>query len=193
MEKVPFDTGIINYHVYLPDLSSWIVKDEIAKLSRHINESFTRSDNCNSLWKYFSLKSIATPSKKLEGNAGKIDYLTMQVEAIRRQLGETSDRKSSESSTDLNAYRTKEILNNLKTSEESLHEYKWIPNFWIDLRRLLSKHKITASDINVKVQSNPDGRLMLIIPREKIEIFTAETLKELRMLSESYGVELQTW
>ncbi|AKB55197.1 hypothetical protein A9239_15215 [Methanosarcina sp. A14] len=89
-EKVPFDTAVINYHTYSHDLSSWIVKQEIERLVNHINESFSKSGNCNSLWKYLGFKSFATPPERLSGDSEKLEYLIMQIDAMRKQLNESS-------------------------------------------------------------------------------------------------------
>lgn len=92
-EKMPFDTAIINCYTYSQDLSSWIVKQEIKNLTKHINDSFSKSDNCNSLWKYLGFRSFATPPEKLSGDSDKLDYLILQIDAMRRQLNVEREEK----------------------------------------------------------------------------------------------------
>ncbi len=87
--KIPFDASIINHHEYLSALSPWTLNNEINDLVNHIEESQKRNDDTNSLWKYFSLSSTAHPVEPEEGTDGKIDYLTMQIEALRDQLRPT--------------------------------------------------------------------------------------------------------
>lgn len=89
--KIPFDASIINHHEYLSALSPWTLDNEINDLVNHIEESQKRNDDTNSLWKYFSLSSTAHPVEPEEGIDGKIDYLTMQIEALRDQLNPPKD------------------------------------------------------------------------------------------------------
>lgn len=83
--KVPFDTSIINSHTYSCDLAPWILDDEIKKLSSHIEDTLSKSENVNSLWKYFSLSSIGHPSET-KGKSDELEFLNMQMEATRSQL-----------------------------------------------------------------------------------------------------------
>lgn len=190
IEKVPFDTGIINYHVYLPDLSSWIVKNEIEKLSRHINESFSKSDNSNSLWKYFGLKSTAAPPKKIGGDAEKIDYLTMQVEAIRRQLYESSDRKPSESLNDLRMQRNKERYDQMEMDDSIQHKNNNFYIFYSELPNLLSSYETSVNELNIKIQRDLEGNRIVVIPGEKLDTLPLEAFKDIRRLSDSYGIKV---
>ena len=84
--KIPFDTSIINYHGYLSSLNPWTLTKEIDSLANHIKESLKRSNDTNSLWKYFSLSSTAHPVEPEKGIEGKVGLLTMQIEALRKQL-----------------------------------------------------------------------------------------------------------
>lgn len=84
--KIPFDTLIINNHEYLSALNPWTLDEEIKAISNHIEESLKTNEDTNSLWKYFSLSSTAHPVEPEKGIDGKIDFLTMQIEALRNQL-----------------------------------------------------------------------------------------------------------
>ena len=169
--------------------SSWIVKNEIEKLARHISESFTKSNNCNSLWKYFSLKSIATPPEKLGGDAEKIDYLTMQVDAIRQQLNESSERKSEESTLDL---FSKTVNKKLKENIiKGFSQENEVPSFVEGLTNLLAKYQTTALDLNLKIQRNFEGNRILVFPYKSLETFPLEAFKELHIFLDSCGVQLQ--
>jgi hypothetical protein len=95
-DKIPFDTSIINHHVYLSGLNAWDLEKEIQKLSEHIKQSLAKSEDPNSLWKYFSLSSSARPLAEDKGLDAKIDYLTMQIEALRKQRAETVARPLAE-------------------------------------------------------------------------------------------------
>ncbi len=85
-KKVPFDTGIINHHEYQSSLDPWLLESEINKLSEHIIASDKRSQNQNTLWKYFGLKSEAVPYQGEKGSDAKLDYLAMQFESLRSKL-----------------------------------------------------------------------------------------------------------
>jgi len=84
--KVPFDTNIINHHTYLNSLAPWTLDSEIDKLSEHLKNCFESPSSDNSLWKYFSLSSKAATIEKPFTGDEKIDYLSMQVEALRKGL-----------------------------------------------------------------------------------------------------------
>ena len=96
--KIPFDTSIINHHTYSNALNPWILEKEIDTLSNHIKDSLNVSNDVNSLWKYFSLSSTAHPVELEKGMEGRIDYLTMQIEALRNQF--ESDEFGSDKSDD---------------------------------------------------------------------------------------------
>ena len=91
--KIPFDTAIVNNHTYLNALQPWTLDKEIEKLANHIKESMDGSNEINNLWNYFSLSSTAHPVKPEKGVDGRIDYLTMQIEALRDQLKYSEQNK----------------------------------------------------------------------------------------------------
>jgi nucleoside 2-deoxyribosyltransferase len=70
-ENVPFDTHI-NCHTYLSNFSAWTIEKEIERLASYIMDSFSISNNSNSLWKYFDFKSYATHKRKLVRNRKKL-------------------------------------------------------------------------------------------------------------------------
>lgn len=92
--KVPFDTGIINYHEYQSSLDPWLLELEIKKLSEHIIASDKRSQNQNTLWKYFGLKSEAVPYQGKPGADAKLDYLTLQIDSLRQKIDTLETPKS---------------------------------------------------------------------------------------------------
>jgi hypothetical protein len=94
LQDVPFDTNILNYHTYSADLSNWKIKPEIENLANHIKISFNKNNDCNPLWKYFSLKLIVTMQEKTNEDS-RMEYLIMQVDALRKQL----DRDKSSSTS----------------------------------------------------------------------------------------------
>ena len=85
-EKVPFDTSIINYKEYQSTLKSWEIKTEIEILSKHIKESFKRSKNENTLWKYFGMKTEGKPSDFDDSLDSKIEYQTLVLENLERTI-----------------------------------------------------------------------------------------------------------
>lgn len=92
-DKIPFDTSIINYHTYSASLELWEIDKEIEKLTKHIKEC-AKKKNENSLWKYFSLSTIAEPVKEQEGVEGKVEQLSMEIMALRKQIDEQSLEES---------------------------------------------------------------------------------------------------
>jgi len=84
--KVPFDTNIINNLTYSHTLAPWSLEKEIEALSDHLKHCFEGEQTENSLWKYFSLSAKVEPLGKPTTKDEKIDFLSMQVAAIRKEL-----------------------------------------------------------------------------------------------------------
>lgn len=86
--NIPFDAGIVNYHIYRSDLAPWTLEDEIATLGEHIRTSIAQSGEGNALWRYFGLRAQfgAEGYKPSNGKDDKLEYLTMEVEGMRRKL-----------------------------------------------------------------------------------------------------------
>jgi len=185
LDKVPFDTNIINYHVYSPDLSSWVVKSQVEKLANHISESFKKSNNCNSLWKYFSLRSIATPPEKLDGEAEKIEYLTMQVDAIRKQLNESLEPTLFESPKDSYQF----LGEGLQHEDQALF-------FKRDVIELLSEYGVNNSvqvDINTDFKTDFGGTKKAHISSRDNKVFKAlskDFFRKLEYISSKYGIKV---
>ena len=96
-KKVPFDTGILNHHEYRETLEPWELSEEIQKLVEHIKAAAKRSKGDNTLWKYFGFRTKAKPYAGETGMDAKIDYLTMQIDSLRQQVGniaQPSERNS---------------------------------------------------------------------------------------------------
>ena len=85
-EVVPFDTNIINNHKYKGELAPWTLEGEIQALTSHIKASIETAPDSNALWSYFSMSLHAEPSEEKTGVEGKVDFLNMQIEGLRRQL-----------------------------------------------------------------------------------------------------------
>jgi hypothetical protein len=85
---IPFDAGIVSYHVYRSALAPWTLEEEIAALAKHISASVAQSKNGNALWRYFGLRAQFGTEAHSPSSAGgdKLEYLTMEVEGMRRKL-----------------------------------------------------------------------------------------------------------
>lgn len=94
-KTVPFDTGILNYQSYKSTIEPWELPDEIKKLAEHLSASSERSKDENTLWKYFGLRSEARPYEGKTGMDAKIDYLTMQFDSLRQQIGNLGQSSAS--------------------------------------------------------------------------------------------------
>ena len=53
---LPFDTSSINVHMYDVDLRPWSLDSEIAKLAEHISTTEVKSEDRNSLWRFFAAR-----------------------------------------------------------------------------------------------------------------------------------------
>lgn len=86
-KRVPFDTGILNHLEYRSTIEPWELSAEIEKLAEHVRTSHDRSKGENALWKYFGLRTEARAYEGETGTDAKLDYLTMQMESLQKQLG----------------------------------------------------------------------------------------------------------
>jgi DNA-binding CsgD family transcriptional regulator len=84
-EKVPFDTGIINFHTY-KSIPLWDKDDEIERLSSHIKESFEKAKGHNSLWKYFGIKQTGAFSPENATTDDKLDYIIQRLSSDKITL-----------------------------------------------------------------------------------------------------------
>ncbi len=87
-QLVPFDTSIINYHIYDPSLAPWTLNNEIERLSQHLLKTINSSENRNTLWKYFGLTTRAKFSEGESSLEAKVDFLSLQIEALQQQSKE---------------------------------------------------------------------------------------------------------
>lgn len=90
MDKVPFDTSILNYYEYRSSLDPWEIKAQIEDLSEHLITSYNRSGGENNLWKYFGFKFEASSYKGGTGVEAKLDYLMMKMDIFEREKNEQS-------------------------------------------------------------------------------------------------------
>jgi hypothetical protein len=83
---VPFDTAFINYYEYKSTLAPWRLSDEVDRLTRHIEQSFPRSDRTNALWKYFGLQTAAHMYQPADVEGG-IESINVQLQHLRNAIG----------------------------------------------------------------------------------------------------------
>jgi len=79
--RVPFDVGIINYHVYNPSLQSWVVKEEIPKLAAHIKEA-SQGGTDNSLWRKLGLTITGVPVEEKDPLEAKLDLALQRIDVL---------------------------------------------------------------------------------------------------------------
>lgn len=131
-KDVPFDTNAINHHEYRCHLNIWENEKEIEKLYQHLKDTIERSDNKNSLWKYFSITSRAESLSQATEGTDKYDYLVMQMDAVRRQLEYLNDAKKEEipdtriGKRDLDALYQIQLLKLIATEQEISLNESWI-------------------------------------------------------------------
>ena len=81
-EIMPFDTSLINCHVYDPRLAPWKLGGEVDKLVDHIEG--TRGDR-NSLWQYFGITRRASAPLVENSQEAKMDVILAELRALRSQ------------------------------------------------------------------------------------------------------------
>ena len=96
LDRLPFDSGTLNTHVYMPQ-PVYELNTEITKMARFIEQTVKNSaDGRNALWKYFgSARGTASPSSIYEdtGVHARLDQNVELLETPRddkRTLGSST-------------------------------------------------------------------------------------------------------
>jgi hypothetical protein len=90
--QIPFDTSIIQFHRYRGALDVWHIEEEIKQLVEHLRTSCERSNNRNSLWKYFGIALAGTFKPEEATVADKLDLVLSEVTALKAQRQESGVR-----------------------------------------------------------------------------------------------------
>jgi hypothetical protein len=85
-ENIPFDTSIINNYTYDSSLDTWLIENEVTRITKHIQNSINEKAGKNSLWEYFSLSMPASIKSDDNDISRQISFLTLQVEALRNDI-----------------------------------------------------------------------------------------------------------
>jgi nucleoside 2-deoxyribosyltransferase len=85
LEKVPFDTGIINHYQYSSSLVAWEISDDIDGLTEHLKSTFKKTNDHNALWKYFGVAQTGAfkPEESTEGD--KLDLIMKEIASLKDQ------------------------------------------------------------------------------------------------------------
>ena len=84
-EKVPFDTGIINFHTY-KSTPLWDKDNEIKHLAFHIKESYDKAKGHNALWKYFGVNQTGSFNPDNATSDDKLDYIIQRLSSDKITL-----------------------------------------------------------------------------------------------------------
>jgi len=79
--NIPFDTSLINHHVYDGSLTPWGLQNEIHRLSEHLVKTTNTSGQRSTLWRYFGLSIRA----ELPAPASVEDKFDIILEALTRR------------------------------------------------------------------------------------------------------------
>jgi hypothetical protein len=87
-DRIPFDTSILNVHTYDPSLAPWLLENQINLLAEHLTASAQRSDNRNTLWRYFGLTTRAAFKEGESSLEEKVDLVLLQLQGLGVQWEE---------------------------------------------------------------------------------------------------------
>lgn len=90
--EIPFDTGLLNYHEYDHQLSSWALQDEIGRLTQHLTVTRKRSDGHNGLWQHFGLTQRGTEAIRAGSDAPEGAAMAVLLEELRGLRAAVDDR-----------------------------------------------------------------------------------------------------
>jgi hypothetical protein len=72
---IPFDTNIINSHIYKSELAPWCLEAEVDGLVRYIKDTMEKTADMNPMWKYFGLTATARIYEGKGGVEEKVDMI----------------------------------------------------------------------------------------------------------------------
>lgn len=126
--KVPFDTNIINNHTYSHRLTPWTLEKEIKNILDHLRHCFEGTQTENSLWKYFSLSAKAEPLHEPRSRDEKIDFLSMQIAALRKEIEKGQNDKIEPERQKERPYQEDRLIKKFHeiTKREGAKLYKYI-------------------------------------------------------------------
>ncbi|VAX40856.1 hypothetical protein MNBD_PLANCTO03-2440, partial [hydrothermal vent metagenome] len=93
--KVPFDTMVLNYHQYRSALDSWHLPEDIRLITSHIRDSAKRSKGDNALWRYFGLRTAATPFEGDDTSENMMGSMLNMMDSMRMQFAAALHRRDS--------------------------------------------------------------------------------------------------
>lgn len=135
--RIPFDVGVMNYHEYSSVLAACEIETQVAKLSKHIQNSAERSDGQNTLWKYLGFKAEAS-QHRATGKTDKLGLIALQLDVLQSKVDSiTADSDANTSlipqarppvgrqiAEDIKARVPNDVsLHDIKSDEEYIVEY----------------------------------------------------------------------
>jgi hypothetical protein len=81
--EIPFDTGVLNYHEYDHQLSSWNLQDEVGRMAQHLTVTQKRSAGQNGLWRHFGLTQRGTEAIRAGADAPEGAAMAVLLEELR--------------------------------------------------------------------------------------------------------------
>lgn len=172
--SIPFDTGIINHFEYSSRLEPWSLQTEVDRLAQHIISTRERADGKNTLWQYFGLSSAARAVQPSGEDQDKLDYLVLQVQAIKSDVGrQLGFLRSLEEKSDGASAAKRDVL--IQKASEDIGQ----------LREMLAKATGAGEEAEVLVDILQDSLRVLHHLRDSAQ--DPETYKEATKLVDSYG------
>lgn len=162
--RIPFDTGVLNFHTYHSGLQPWRLAQEVEALAEHIRQSAERASGRNALWRYFGLTQRGTEAI----NAAPTDPQASQLELILDEIRNL--RGASRSGT--GTYDREE-------------DFLGSPDF----RHVLREAMELAGAKTARHTYDPDRNVLFL--RLGTRPLTADEKREVRKLVEPLGVRVE--
>lgn len=172
LEKVPFDTALINYYTYSSDLRVDLVEHEVEKLAKHIEESFNQSNSSNTLWKIFGLQFYAKPPEKLE-EPEKLDLLNIKIDSLVKQLNDS-------------------LIKPIEPTANTILDYYDLAKEYDDYMKKVSSETMSLLRLKYKINlcayTKSKDKLDIQLP-DGIEI-PEDAKEEIKKIESKYGVKI---
>ena len=84
--QIPFDTGIINRHIYEAVLRIWNIDVEKSKLVQHLKDTLATASGRNALWATFGIQTSGTLKPATSySESDKLDYIVQMLNGLIRE------------------------------------------------------------------------------------------------------------
>jgi nucleoside 2-deoxyribosyltransferase len=147
--EIPFDAGVLNFHEYDHRLPAWTVKEEVQRLTEHLEVTAERSDGHNGLWQHFGLTQRGTEAIKASTEPPEGAAMAVLLEELRGLRATLDDRAEARSSWSLVDKATRVRWREMLSREAEPHGPQ-VSDFAVKAQEVAANDGVRLSLVDVK-------------------------------------------